>query len=73
MLLYGHRREEFVGSVEEALEEHMDTFGQWEFESNVDMINAGLMQIINNVATRMLTEAPGYTEDKGSTFNMSAQ
>eukprot|EP00959_Pyramimonas_sp_CCMP1952_P202628 4237373-Pyramimonas_sp.AAC.1 len=73
MLLYGHRREEFVGSVEEALEKHMDTFGQWEFEGNVDMINAGIMQILNNVATKMLTEAPGYTEDKGSTFNMSEQ
>ena len=61
----------FLGNKEGfQLKDLMEEFCQWEYEGNVDMINAGLMQTINNVATELTTQAPGYTEAKEDTFNM---
>eukprot|EP00959_Pyramimonas_sp_CCMP1952_P313090 6553391-Pyramimonas_sp.AAC.1 len=62
MLLYGYQRERFIQQVEAQLQAKMELFEQWEFEGNVDMINAGMMQCIDRVARAQLRDTPGYTE-----------
>eukprot|EP00959_Pyramimonas_sp_CCMP1952_P345142 7228083-Pyramimonas_sp.AAC.1 len=47
----------------------MELFEQWEFEGNVDMINAGMMQWIDGVARAQLRDTPGYSEKVEDSFN----
>eukprot|EP00959_Pyramimonas_sp_CCMP1952_P312886 6549288-Pyramimonas_sp.AAC.1 len=46
VLLYGTGRRQFVAQVEERLSEHKQQFEEWEMAGDVDQLNAGIMQIV---------------------------
>eukprot|EP00959_Pyramimonas_sp_CCMP1952_P004417 92508-Pyramimonas_sp.AAC.1 len=73
MLLYGYQREAFITRVEDRLSQNKNQFEQWESEGNVDQINAGMMECINEVSVGMLKSTPGYTETKESNFSLSRE
>eukprot|EP00959_Pyramimonas_sp_CCMP1952_P396523 8307959-Pyramimonas_sp.AAC.1 len=50
--------QELICRVGGSLSQHMNEFEHWEYEGNVGMINAVLMQCIQRIAATMLTSVP---------------
>ena len=73
VLLYGTGRPQFVAKVEERLAQHRNKFEEWEYEGDVDQLNAGIMQIIQEVSAEHLNEVPGYVEKREDTLAESTK
>ena len=63
VLLHGHKRDILLQSIGGQLNFGMPDLQEWAHSGDVDLINAGLMQIVGGCAAQVLASTPGYDSD----------